>query len=103
MKQWYDVYCHECSEFSEVHEENLKFDMIITCPHCNKNAAIRIPSHLNLMGSAAYRDGFKRPGFEDLKRAADIDIAAAELPVEARGELLKEKAERLESAKKEIK
>lgn len=101
MKQVYDIKCSQCDFTGEVRQELIGYDVPVPCPACGSEA-FRVISVPRLMGNEAYRDGYKRPGWEDLRQASRLDVELAGAPPEKQGEIRKEKAEREASAKRAI-
>lgn len=100
-RQAFDIKCKLCLEVSELFEEIIGYNVPVKCPSCG-GVAFRCIASPSVMGKAAYRDGHKRTGWEDLKKAAHLEVEANKLPPEQRGEILQEKRDREQSAKNAI-
>jgi hypothetical protein len=87
MSQYVDLSC-PCGVLSEdVRVESCSYDILHECPACGKLTAKRIFTLPAIMGKAAYRDGYARPGFAEIKEKLDRQIDSYNLPPEQRGEL----------------
>jgi len=100
-KQFFDVKCRDCGEITEKFDHLVGFDVLLECDACGGDA-LRIVSYPNVMGKEAYRDGYQRTGWGDLKKAAKLDAEAMNVPEAKRAEYKKEAAKHRESAKRAL-
>lgn len=78
--------CHEVWDELATQEELDKNEF--ACIYCD-GVGMRIPSKPNPT-RASYRDGVKRPGFSDMKKAAKLEAEMFNKPVDQRGDYIKE-------------
>jgi uncharacterized Zn finger protein len=103
MFKFVDLTCGACGmESEDVAVKNTAYDAIHECPACGELAATRVATVPNLIGKESFRDGYKRAGFEDLKKNLDLQVESHKLPPEQRGEIQKEIKERKQSAKQAL-
>jgi DNA-directed RNA polymerase subunit L len=103
MFKFVDLSCSTCGMDSEdVAVSDTSYDVPHECPHCKASTATRRPTVPNINGKESVRDGYKRAGFEDLKKNLDLQIASYKLPPEQRGEIQQEIRDRKQSAKQAL-
>lgn len=86
----YDYLCKACGEKTEwlVNTADPDWDAPKDCMKCGRGKAYRAPSSPPVQ-KASYVDGTKRKGMEDLKEAAKLEQAKANLPPEKRHDMEK--------------
>lgn len=85
MFKCYDFYCESCDHKTEHVVDTREPDWETTqeCELCGKKEAYRVmsaPAIRTADNAVSYLDGTKREGFEDLKKAAKLEVAKSSLP-----------------------